>query len=108
MTFIDSALASVFRRCNVDAGRIIIAGFPDGASFALPLGLVNGDLFRKVVAFSPGFVVLGSGRASRSSSCRTDADELERQRVSEWQRCVENFADLSGQFGHVIRFRQVL
>jgi len=59
VTFIDSALASVFRRCHVDATRMIIAGFSDGASYALTLGLINGDLFQKVVAYSPGFIVPG-------------------------------------------------
>ncbi len=33
----------------------VIGGFSDGASYALSLGLTNGDLFDAVVAFSPGF-----------------------------------------------------
>jgi len=32
-----------------------VAGFSDGASYALSLGIGNGDLFDSVVAFSPGF-----------------------------------------------------
>jgi predicted esterase len=32
-----------------------IAGFSDGASYALTLGLANGDVFDSVIAFSPGF-----------------------------------------------------
>ena len=36
-----------------------MAGFSDGASYALSLGVINGDLFRRVVAFSPGFVAPG-------------------------------------------------
>jgi len=59
VTFLDSALMSVFRRCNVAADRMTIAGFSDGASYALSIGLVNGDLFQKVVAFSAGFIVPG-------------------------------------------------
>src|SRR3712207_7974813 len=31
------------------------AGFSDGASYALSLGIPNGDLFTHLVAFSPGF-----------------------------------------------------
>jgi predicted esterase len=31
------------------------AGFSDGASYALSLGLTNGDVFDSVIAFSPGF-----------------------------------------------------
>jgi len=33
-----------------------LGGFSDGASYALSLGLTNGDLFTHVIAFSPGFM----------------------------------------------------
>jgi phospholipase/carboxylesterase len=33
----------------------VIGGFSDGASYALSLGLTNGDVFAGVLAFSPGF-----------------------------------------------------
>ncbi|WP_223263201.1 alpha/beta hydrolase [Arthrobacter sp. NamB2] len=56
---IDRALHEVFSFVAVDPERIGIAGFSDGASYALGLGLANGNLFRKVVAFSPGFVPQG-------------------------------------------------
>jgi phospholipase/carboxylesterase len=56
VTAIDHALADVFDRYAVDAKRIALGGFSDGASYALSLGLSNGDLFTHVVAFSPGFV----------------------------------------------------
>ena len=35
---------------------MVLHGFSDGASYALSLGLLNGDLFSHVIAFSPGFV----------------------------------------------------
>src|SRR5260221_14276362 len=59
VAFIDRALARVFDTVSVDPARIAVGGFSDGASYALSLGLVNGDLFRRVVAFSPGFIVAG-------------------------------------------------
>lgn len=34
---------------------LAIGGFSDGASYALSLGLTNGDLFEELLAFSPGF-----------------------------------------------------
>ncbi len=34
-----------------------MAGFSDGASASLSLGLGNGDLFAAVFGFSPGFIV---------------------------------------------------
>jgi phospholipase/carboxylesterase len=56
VAFIDAALASVFSRCAVDPARITIEGFSDGASYSLSLGLTNGDLFSRIIAFSPGFM----------------------------------------------------
>src|SRR5712691_530951 len=60
VTFVDRALERVFEDVSVDPARIAVGGFSDGATYALSLGLVNGDLFRRVVAFSPGFVVNGT------------------------------------------------
>ncbi len=57
VSFIDRALEHAFARVNVDPLRILLAGFGDGASYALSLGLNNGDLFSHVAAWSPGFVV---------------------------------------------------
>ena len=56
VAFIDYCLAWAFGACNVDAKRLAIGGFSDGGSYALSLGVVNGDLFSHVLAFSPGFV----------------------------------------------------
>jgi phospholipase/carboxylesterase len=58
-TFLDAALDRVFSRLTVDPQRVSIEGFSDGASYALSLGLANGDLFGKIVAFSPGFLAPG-------------------------------------------------
>ncbi len=46
----------IFQQVFVDPNRISVGGFSDGASYALALGLANGDLFSRVIAFSPGFV----------------------------------------------------
>jgi phospholipase/carboxylesterase len=59
VTFIDRALTSVFSRVRVDATRVRIMGFSDGGTYSLSLGLINGDLFSRIVAFSPGFIVNG-------------------------------------------------
>jgi phospholipase/carboxylesterase len=55
--FLNRALGQVYLRCAVDAAHITIAGFSDGASYALSLGIANGDVFSKVIAFSPGFII---------------------------------------------------
>ncbi|HYN98923.1 MAG TPA: phospholipase, partial [Actinomycetota bacterium] len=57
--FIDRALRHVFERYLVDPDHIAIEGFSDGASYALSLGLTNGDLFDSIIAFSPGFLAPG-------------------------------------------------
>lgn len=60
--YTDAALGVVFDRCAVDPDRIALAGFSDGASYALSLGPTNGDLFRHVIAFSPGFTMPSTAR----------------------------------------------
>ncbi|HEY0936708.1 MAG TPA: hypothetical protein VGD91_23620, partial [Trebonia sp.] len=41
-------------RTPVDPGRLSLAGFSDGASYALGLGISLGNQFREIIAFSPG------------------------------------------------------
>jgi predicted esterase len=55
VSFIDRALEHVFQTRAVDPQHIAIAGFSDGASYALSLGLINGRFFSDILAFSPGF-----------------------------------------------------
>jgi predicted esterase len=50
---IDALLTELSGRHPVSS--YAVTGFSDGASYALTLGLVNGDLFDAVVAWSPGF-----------------------------------------------------
>lgn len=56
ITFIDEALAQTFRRYAVDPAHLAAGGFSDGASYALSVGLTNGDVFTHIIAFSPGFM----------------------------------------------------
>jgi len=55
VAFIDRALAVAFRRVSTSADLLRIGGFSDGASYSLSVGLTNGDLFRRILALSPGF-----------------------------------------------------
>lgn len=55
VVFLDAALKASFAALPVDPARLAIGGFSDGASYALSLGLANADLFRWLLAFSPGF-----------------------------------------------------
>lgn len=55
VAFIDEALKHTFDRCRIDPTRIAMAGFSDGASYALSLGVSNGDLLSHLIGYSPGF-----------------------------------------------------
>jgi predicted esterase len=56
VVFINQALAHVFNQHPIDPTRVALGGFSDGASYALSLGIPNGDLFKDLIAFSPGFM----------------------------------------------------
>lgn len=56
IAFIDQALMQTFSRYAIDISHIAVEGFSDGASYALSVGITNGDLFTHVMAFSPGFI----------------------------------------------------
>lgn len=64
VSYIERALAQTFSRYAVDPKRIAVGGFSDGASYALSLGVTNGDLFTHVIAFSPGFMSPGGSKGS--------------------------------------------
>jgi phospholipase/carboxylesterase len=62
---IDTALADLFGRVAVDPARVGIMGFSDGATYALSVGTANPQLFRQIVAFSPGPAFLGKSAADQ-------------------------------------------
>jgi predicted esterase len=62
VALIDRAVAHVLANYAVDTTRVAIGGFSDGATYALSVGITNGDLFSHVVAFSPGFMVPAAQR----------------------------------------------
>jgi predicted esterase len=53
---IDRALEWAFSLYRVDPDLVGVGGYSDGGSYALSLGLANGDMFTHVMAFSPGFL----------------------------------------------------
>lgn len=61
---VDAALAEVFSKYAIDRKRVAVQGFSDGASYALSLGITNGDLFTHVIAFSAGFMAPGRAHGS--------------------------------------------
>jgi poly(3-hydroxybutyrate) depolymerase len=58
LDFLDWAYAWIRRRYAVDPARQALIGYSDGASYALSVGLSNPRLFRAVMGWAAGFVVL--------------------------------------------------
>ncbi|HWL32043.1 MAG TPA: hypothetical protein VNP89_00440 [Gaiellaceae bacterium] len=56
---VNLALAEAYERCRIDRRRLAVGGFSDGATYALTLGVSNGDLFPAIMALSPGGIVGG-------------------------------------------------
>ncbi len=52
---IDATLRRVFEGVAVDPARLALGGLSDGASYALSVGLANGDLFTHLIAVAPGY-----------------------------------------------------
>lgn len=53
---LDIALAQVASHFQLDATHLAFAGFSDGASYALSVGVSNGDVASHVIALSGGFM----------------------------------------------------
>lgn len=100
--FITRALERVFDTVAVDPARVAVGGFSDGASYAISLGLQNGDLFRRVLAYSPGFFVGGpaQGRPAFFISHGT-AD-----RILPIERCSRLIVPALERRGYDVTFRQ--
>lgn len=58
IAFLDRVLDAVVERVDADTDRLALGGVSDGASYALSVGLSNGDVFSTVLAFSPGFLAV--------------------------------------------------
>lgn len=61
---LQQLLTAVATLLPLDPARVGVGGFSDGASYALSLGLDNGDVFSSVLAFSPGFIAPEHRRGS--------------------------------------------
>jgi len=101
-TMIDRALEQTFSRYAIDPARLAIGGFSDGASYALSLGITNGDLFTHVLAFSPGFVAptepVGSPRIFISHGTRDEVLPID--------RCSRRIVPGLEHAGYDVRYRE--
>ena len=99
---IDRVMEQTFACYAVDPARVAIGGYSDGASYALSLGLANGDLFRRVLAFSPGFAAPPAtmGRPALYVSHGT-ADE-----VLPIDRCSRRLVPRLQRAGYAVRYEE--
>ena len=102
IAFLNRALDRVFETLAVDPERVGVGGFSDGATYALSLGLTNGDLFRRIIAFSPGFVVDGPRQGKpRFYISHGRADE-----ILPIERCSGLIVPALKQLGYDVTFRE--
>ena len=101
--FIDQALDKVFLQRRVDTRKIAVCGFSDGASYALGLGISNGDLLRAVVAFSPGFVPSGVERVGRP---RILISHGRRDQILPFENTSGQMIPLLKQAGYSVTFQE--
>ena len=102
VAWIDRALAEAFQRLPVDPSRLAVGGFSDGASYAISLGLTNGDLFSHVLAFSPGF----AAPARRRGRPRLFLSHGTRDRVLPISACSRRLVPQLRQAGYQVRYRE--
>jgi phospholipase/carboxylesterase len=102
VAFLDKALAQTFGRYAVDRRRLAIGGFSDGGSYALSLGITNGDLFTHVLAFSPGFLAPTAQRGKPDVFISHGT----RDRVLPIDRCSRRIVPNLKRAGYGVRYRE--
>ncbi|GIF14990.1 alpha/beta hydrolase [Actinoplanes teichomyceticus] len=95
---LDRALAEVL--ASYPVADMFIGGFSDGASYALSLGMTNGDIFDGIVAFSPGFAApMVSHGSPRIFVSHGDAD-----RVLPIDRCSRRLVPRLSALGYRVTY----
>ena len=102
LALIDRALEQTFSRYAVAPERVAVGGFSDGASYALSLGITNGDLFTHVIAFSPGFIA----SAGQMGSPRVFVSHGTRDGVLPIGRCSRKIIPQLERAGYDVLYRE--
>ena len=87
---------------TLDTRRLAITGFSDGASYALSLVITNGDLFTRIIAFSPGFMA----PATRRGKPRVFVSHGTRDRVLPIERCSRRVVPQLDHAGYRVWYRE--
>jgi predicted esterase len=97
---LDRVLGDILDRYPV-AG-MVIGGFSDGASYALSLGLSNGDIFDAVLAFSPGFAAPGD----RHGNPRIFVSHGTGDRVLPIEQCSRRLVPMLRAIGYDVTYEE--
>jgi phospholipase/carboxylesterase len=100
--FLGEALHKVFSEYPVDRDRVALGGFSDGASYALSVGVMNGDIFSHVLAFSPGFMVARSAEGNP----RIYVSHGTEDRILPIDACSRRLVPQLRQAGYEVRYRE--
>jgi predicted esterase len=75
---VEAAISSLARIIPVDRAQSVLAGFSDGATFALAMGLSRDHPFEAVIAWSPGIAIetVGAARGRRVFVSHGRADPI--------------------------------
>jgi phospholipase/carboxylesterase len=100
--FIERAIDDVFKQHRIDISRVAIGGFSDGASYALTLGITNGDLFTHILAYSPGFASPPSRHGNPFIFISHGTDD----RVLPIDRCSRRLVPALKQSGYLVIYNE--
>lgn len=99
---LNDTLTGVFANVAIDPNRVVAAGFSDGATYALSLGLANGELFRRIIAFSPGFIV----EAERRGRPEIFITHGRRDRILPIDRCSRRIVPQLKAASYAVMYRE--
>ena len=97
---IDRLVQQVARSYPIDSYTVM--GFSDGASYALSLGIANGDVFDSVIAFSPGF----EASRGRHGDPRFFVSHGTADRVLPIERCSRRLVPALEEHGYDVTYRE--
>jgi phospholipase/carboxylesterase len=102
IAFLDRVLDAVVDRVDGDTSRMAVGGVSDGATYALSIGLSNGDVFTNVVAFSPGFLAV----AQSEGQPRVFVSHGTRDEILPIDACSRTLVPHLRQAGYDVTFRE--
>ena len=99
---IDKLMAMVIESHSIDPVRVGIGGFSDGATYALSLGLTNGEVFTHILAISPG----GMNPAERRGRPKIFVTHGTKDQTLRIDRCSRSIVPHLKEDGYDVNYRE--